>query len=104
MPKQQKNATRKDDRVQVRVMTGVDPKTGKKKYKSFYGKSTAEAQAKAGAFRRDLENGYNVSAGNMVFEKWADRWLETYKPQVSYGTRENYKYAISLINEFIGTK
>lgn len=97
-----KNAKRADGRVQVRVFIGHDPSTGKKKYKSFYGRSTAEAKAKADAFQRDIENGYNPLTADTSMSEWSDQWFRTYKISRAYNTQQKYKNSLMHINNYFG--
>lgn len=104
MPKQTKNNTRKDGRVQVAVDLGRDPVTGRRKRKYFYGTSTKEALAKAAAFRKDVANGYDALSEGTPLYMWVDKWYTAYKAGVSYGTAQNYKYAMAHIKEALGYK
>lgn len=100
----QKNNARKDGRVQVQLDIGVDPKTGNRRRKYFYGATTKEAQAKADAFKRDMENGYDAMSGDMRLDQWSDKWFEAYKCGISKTTRANYVSVFSSIYDELGHK
>lgn len=65
------NSRRSDGLVAVSVYIGkVD---GKKKYKTFYGKTQKEANAKAEAFRNEIGKAEN-KPDDISFRFWADKW------------------------------
>lgn len=65
------NSRRSDGLIAVSVYIGkVD---GKKKYKTFYGKTQKEANSKAEAFRNEIGKNENLP-DDMSFRFWADKW------------------------------
>lgn len=69
------NKKREDGRIAVQVYLGtVD---GKRKYKTVYGKTQKEAEAKADEIRAALAKGIDILSGeNKTFEFWAKAWLK----------------------------
>ena len=69
------NKKREDGRIAVQVYLGtVD---GKRKYKTVYGKTQKEAEAKADEIRASLAKGIDILSGeNKTFEFWAKAWLK----------------------------
>lgn len=69
------NKKRADGRIAVQVYLGsVD---GKRKYKTVYGATQKEADAKADEIRASLSKGIDILAGeNKTFEFWANAWLK----------------------------
>jgi integrase len=57
----------------IRLLIGYDS-SGKKVFKTFYGKSKTEAENKRNEFKQDLKNGMNADAGaltlNAAFKDW----------------------------------
>ena len=57
----------------IRLLIGYDS-SGKKVFKTFYGKSKSEAELKRNEFKQDLKNGMNADAGeltlNLAFKDW----------------------------------
>ena len=73
---------------------------GKRRYKSFYGKSQKEAKDKAEAYKRDTAAGLYIDP-NLTFQEWAQKWYEGYKDSVSPTTYESYGYTLkTLIGAF----
>jgi len=71
-----KNKPRADGRTAVYVELGRDPETGRRIRKPCYGKTQAEADAKADALKAKLGRGLDVNASRDTFSVWAARWLE----------------------------
>lgn len=74
---------------------------GKRRYKSFYGKTQKEVKDKAEAYKRDVAAGLYVDK-NLTFKEWADRWYEGYQDAVSPTTYESYGYTLNILNEAFG--
>ncbi len=55
-----------------------DPITGQRKRGYFYGKTQAEAHAKANAARERLAQGSPVRDANRTLSEWLDEWRETF--------------------------
>lgn len=74
------NSRRTDGRVAVSVYIGkVD---GKKKYKTFYGKTQKEANAKAEEFRNSIGKSED-KPDDISFRFWADRWCSAREAETS---------------------
>lgn len=76
-PKKPRNST-SDGRRCVRVDAGMDPATGKRIRKAFYGKTLKEAQAKADEYKRDMVGGIDVLSRDQPLSDWIDTWLDVY--------------------------
>ncbi len=88
MPKK-KNAVRADGRIAVQVYIGrVD---GKRKYKTVYGNTQKEADAKALELRLKLKKGIDLSAERDTFGAWTDRWLACKKHEVGESQYDCYR-------------
>ena len=81
MPKKQ-NTRRKDGLIAVQVYLGVD-ENKKRKYKTVYGSTQKEANAKAEQIKLSMRKGIDISAGNDTFKEWGERWLKLKKMNVS---------------------
>ena len=68
---------RKDGRWVCTLMIGYTA-AGKRRFKSFYGKTQAEAKKKRNEFLRLMEAGMLVEK-EYVFDEWADMWFENHK-------------------------
>ena len=80
MPKKS-NKKRDDGRIAVQVYIGtVD---GKRKYKTVYGKTQKEAEAKADEIKVLMKKGIDVCSYDTSFSVWADYWLAFKKNEVS---------------------
>lgn len=83
------------------VSIGYDPKTGKLKRKSFYGKTRKEVADKIARAQQDVRNGIYIEPTQTTFGEWLDKWLASYKKgQLKPSTYENYEI---LINTHIKT-
>lgn len=76
---------------------------GKRKYKSFYGKTQKEVKDKVEAYKRDVAAGLYVDK-NFTFKEWADKWYEGYRDAVSPTTYESYGYTLKNLNEAFGSR
>lgn len=76
---------------------------GKRKYKSFYGKTQKEAKEKAKQFLADQMAG-RIPAEELSFEAWARRWYENYQDQVSPTTYESYGYTLRILIDAFGKR
>ncbi len=85
------NARRADGRIQVQVYLGPDPVTKKRKYKTVYGQTQKEADAKADALRASMGKGIDVTPELVTFSQWAEKWLAIKKTEVSNSTYLMYK-------------
>lgn len=75
------NKKRTDGRIAVQVYLGtVD---GKRKYKTVYGTTQKEADAKAEELKVMMKKGLDVSSSNDSFKTWAEYWLSSKQSEVS---------------------
>jgi integrase len=83
MPKKQ-NTRRKDGLIAVQVYLGMD-ENKKRKYKTVYGSTQKEANAKAEQIKLSLRKGIDVSSEKDTFKEWGERLLKIKKSEVSHG-------------------
>lgn len=69
---------------------------GRRRYKSFYGKTQKEAKDKAEAYKRDTAAGLYIDP-NLTFQEWAQKWYEGYRDSVSPTTYESYGYTLKIL-------
>ena len=86
---------RKDGRWECAIMIGYQ-KDGRRKRKSFYGTTKAEALKKMHDYQEAVAKG-EIPKENMLFTVWADTWFEGHKQNVSASTRESYQYTLTAI-------
>lgn len=83
---------RPDGRWEARITVGIDPVTGKPKFKHFYGKTQAEAIEKRDAYLTAVRTGTYVEPQKILFGEWVNRWLELFvKPKVRQSTYAKYQ-------------
>jgi len=82
---------------ELTTMIGYQP-DGRRKTKSFCGKTQKEARDKAKAFMIDKAQGLDVGRA-YSFSEWADIWYEGRKCSISPTTQENYTYALRVLKE-----
>ena len=98
-PDKKEKKRRKNERAdglrQVRIDLGVDPATGKRARRSFYGDTLKEAEKKREAFLREREaeerraelmraQGLDPALSDLTVGVWIERW------QTAYGQRGGY--------------
>jgi len=88
-----KNTTRKDGLIAVQVYLGRSA-DGKRRYKTVYGKTQPEVDAKAEQIKVSLSKGLDVTAEHDTFETWSRRWLKIKMLEVSHSQAANYKTQI----------
>ncbi len=76
---------------------------GKRRYKSFYGKTQKEAKDKADAYKKDMEAGLYIDP-NLTFQEWAQKWYEGHKDNISATTYESYGYTLKIMQTAFGTR
>lgn len=87
---------RADGRYCAQIYLGRD-ETGKRQYKSVYGKSPAELKEKETAIRLQLGRGLDVLSQRDSFAQWADDWLRLKeKEQITCRQMDNYRRAVKL--------
>ncbi len=76
---------------------------GRRRYKSFYGKTQKEAKDKAEAYKRDVEAGLYIDP-NLTFQGWSQQWYDSYRDRVSPTTYEGYGYTLKLLQAGLGPR
>ena len=85
---------------QASVMVGYYP-DGRRKTKSFTGKTQAEARKKMNAYLNDRASGLDLDHDYTVSE-WCEIFLEHHKRSIKVVTYENYRHMQKHINKHIG--
>ena len=88
---------------EMRVTAGIDEKTGRPLYRSFYARTQAEARRKGEAFLEELKQG-RINGRDFTVAEWADRYLEHHGKValLSPGTIDGYTYTERLIKRVLG--
>ena len=63
---------------EARVVTGIDPITGKPVRKSIYGKKEKDVRRKVTEIQNALDNGTYQEPSKMTVKEWLDEWLTTF--------------------------
>lgn len=84
------------------IMDGFQP-NGKRKYRSFYGKTQAEAKKKMKAWLKAKEEG-SLAALDYTFGEWSEIWFENHKENVQTTTQESYRYTLRVLNDYFGRR
>ena len=100
MPKKS-NTKRADGRYAVQVYLGRDQ--GKRKYKTVYGATKKEAEAKAEEIKLKIRKSYNVSHDSDPFSLWAERWYQQKIIDIGESQQNSYQNQIDKLNEYIGS-
>lgn len=79
---------RHDGRFESRIYVGKD-KNGKRKYRSFYGKTREEAQYKLMIFQNHAEQEYAVT--ELTVKELSCEWLHTMSVRLKESTKANYR-------------
>lgn len=91
------NSRRNDGRIAVQVYIGMVD--GKRKYKTFYGKTQKEADAKAAEHRESL--GKNVDEyDDTTLRFWADKWCKARIEETTDERAENSQVKASMFVRF----
>ena len=86
---------RKDGRWMAQITVGRNPKTGRLKRATFYGKTRKEAGDKLAKALRDQQQGIFVEPNKLTLGAWLDKWLWDYKkPRLRATTLDNYEMLI----------
>lgn len=88
---------RADGRWECTIMDGYFP-NGKRKYKSFYGKTQKEVKLKVQAYHKAVDDGLKLDA-KLSFDIWADQWYQSHLPNISPTTRESYRYSLNILKQ-----
>ncbi len=74
-----------------RVVTGVDPATGKTIRRSVYGDKEKDVRRKMTEIQRSLDTNTYIEPDNITVAEWLEEWLETFcKPKLKDTTFGNY--------------
>lgn len=87
---------RPDGRWEARCTLGVDPKTGKQRQKSVYGRTQREARQKLSQIVAELDAGTYHEPCKMTLGEWLDIWLEDYQSGVKESTAYLYRRQAEL--------
>lgn len=89
--------SKRNGRIEYRVVVGTDQLTGKLIRKSFYGKTQGECKDKYKAYQKGLEE-QKIAPQNTTLSAWIAKWLEVYKKDsVSPGSYVDYLSNSKLI-------
>ena len=88
---------RSDGLWECTIMDGFQP-DGRRRYKSFYGKTQTEVRKKRNEYIRLRDAGMIVSK-EYTFGEWADMWYENHKENIKPTTQENYKYTLRILKD-----
>ena len=100
---------RKDGRWECSIMVGFQ-KDGRRRRKSFYGKTRKEALDKMHEFKQKVADGLinldetPIIQPDILFSEWADTWYEGHKDSISKTTQQSYKYTLVTLKEKIGER
>lgn len=90
---------RADGRYCAQIYLGLD-ETGKKRYKSVYGKSPSELKEKEAAVRLQLGRGLDVLSQRDSFTQWADDWFRLKNAaDITDRQKENYRHTVEVWKE-----
>lgn len=85
---------RADGRWEARFETGIDPATGKTKYKCIYGKTSDECAKKLRTATAAIDAGTYLVLRRMQLSEWLDIWLSEYCGAIKPGTLKCYRDAV----------
>ncbi len=72
------------------VFVGIDD-TGKRKYKSVYGKTKAELNRKVAKIITEVDTGVYADDKHMTLAQYGQIWLDNYKTDIEKNTRAGYQ-------------
>lgn len=84
---------------EVMLYIGRNPKTGKRRYKSFYARRLADAIKKRDEWLREKRR---IESGQYTVEEWMQHFFEEYQSEWKPATRDNYQWVLKLITENLG--
>jgi len=93
---------RADGRWESTIMIGWQP-DGRRRYKSFYGKTQSEVRKKAQDWKKHCSGNESLSE-DILFEQWADMWFSLHKNNISPTTQESYQYTLRALKLHFGRK
>lgn len=88
---------RPDGRWECTIMDGFKS-DGRRKYKSFYGKTQAEVKKKRNEYILARDSGM-LPEKEYTFYEWADIWYENHKENVKPTTQDNYRYTLRILKD-----
>jgi integrase len=81
---------RKDGRWEGVAYVGRDPKTGRQKRKSVYGKTQNEVRLKLRKITTELDGGSYTEPSKLTVGRWMDIWTADYLGGIDWKTKETY--------------
>ena len=87
---------------QLTYMVGYKD-NGKRRYKSFSGRTLAEVKRKADMYHQDKAAGINLDTP-YSFSQWSAIWFEHHKTRISRTTQMNYSYTLKILNDYFKDK
>ena len=93
---------RADGRWECCIMIGWQA-DGRKKVKSFYGKTQEEVRKKVLEWKQTHPEN-RVLRKEYSFAEWADIWFEMHKDNITPTTYEGYRYTLRNLKEHFGQK
>lgn len=94
---------RSDGRYAVQIYLGKT-EDGKRNYKTVYGATKKEANAKANDVKAMLGKGIDISAQSDTFKEWNKRWLSMKKRTVSASQYTVYSSVCKYLDNLIGDR
>ena len=100
---------RKDGRWECAIMIGFQ-KDGRRRRKSFYGKTRKEALDQMHTFMQKLEDEEITLSDtptikpSISFAAWSDIWYEGHKDKISGSTLQGYKYTLKALKAKLGDR
>lgn len=88
---------RDSGRWECTIMIGYQD-DGRRKRKTFYGKTKTEVQKKIREYQTARDNG-ELLGSEYNFATWADIWYENHKDNVKPTTQENYRYTLRILKD-----
>lgn len=94
---------RKDGLWVAQATVGINPKTGKPKRKTFYGKTRREVADKLTKTLHKVQSGTYVEPTLLTVEQWLNDWLEGRKPHIEESSWVSYEVMVRChINPTLG--
>lgn len=94
-------AQRADGRYSMAIYLGRKP-DGTRNYKTVYGTTPKEVEAKALEIRLAMKKGIDVTAERDTFQEWAERWKRIKETEVRSGMMNAYKSALNHLSPLNG--
>lgn len=76
---------------------------GRRKYKTFYGRTQTEVKKKLREYQVAKENGELIGM-EYNFSDWADIWYENHRDNIKPTTQEHYKYTLRILKDHFGRR